>query len=218
MAEKNVQSLQDAEVIYGALRRERVWQIAFMGMTLAAVVSVGAAAFVVAGVRPPAPVIVPFDPATGMAVPNAAVGAISLDERPAVVQALVYQYVLDRETYNQVDNDVRINRALDRSTGAARSGLVRLWDSGSPDFLPSQFGDKTIVNTIVTSINIIDEGRVQVRMRKQLISPDGETVGNFTANVAYNFDPGEQRTLEAVWQNPLAFEVTEYSIFAARGT
>lgn len=217
MTKADPQTVLDAEVIYGAQRRERVWQLSFAGMTAVAVLSLGAAAFVVAAVRPPAPIIVPFDPNTGMAVPNAAVGAISLDERSAVVQSLVYQYVVDRETYNQLDNDIRINRALQRSHGAARRGLVRQWDSGSDDYLPRVYGAKTSVETVVTSITIIDEGRLQVRMRKRLRSPDGETLGNFTANVAYTFEPGEERTLEAVWQNPLGFVVNKYSIFADRG-
>ena len=218
MAQQDPQTILDAEVIYGAIRRERIWQIAFIAMTATAVISLLSAAYVVSAVRPPAPVVVPFDPDTGLAVPNASVQAISLDERTAVVQALMYQYVQDRETYNQIDNDLRITRALARSQGAARSGLVRQWTSSSEDYLPTIYGNRTMVAVIVTSITIIDTGRIQVRMRKRLTSPDGETIGNFTANISYEFSPGEERTLEAVWQNPLGFIVTEYSIFADRGS
>ena len=45
--------------------------------------------------------IVPFDSETGMALPNAMVEAVSLTERPAIIEAQVYRYVIDRETYNQ---------------------------------------------------------------------------------------------------------------------
>ena len=215
MANKE-QTLLDAEIIYGAMRREKIWQMLFIGMTLAAIIAVGATSFVLAAMRPPAPVIVPFDPDTGLAVPNAAVEGISLDEQGAVVQSLVYRYVVDRETYNQLDNDIRIARALSRSVGTARAGLLRQWDSGSTEFLPDRYGERTQVDTVITSITILENGRVQVRMRKTLRSSDGETAGNFTAVLAYEFAPGEERTLEAVWQNPLGFTVTEYALYQDR--
>ncbi|MEJ6396028.1 type IV secretion system protein [Gymnodinialimonas sp. 2305UL16-5] len=210
------QILLDAEVIYGAMRREKTWQLLFVGMTVATILAVASATLVMVSMRPPAPVVVPFDPETGMAVPNASVEAVSLDEQEAVVQSLVFRYVMDRETYNQLDNDIRISRALARSTGVARAGLMRQWDSRSGEFLPDRYGDRTQVNTVVTSITILDGSRVHVRMRKTLRSPDGVTGGNFTAVLAYEFSPGEERTLEAVWQNPLGFTVTDYSLFQDR--
>ncbi|KIT16571.1 virB8 family protein [Jannaschia aquimarina] len=205
-------TILEAEVIYGALRREKFWQIGFAGMALVAMVSVGSAAGILYAMRPPAPVVVPFDPATGLAVPNASVEAISLDERTAVVQSLVWQYVTDRETYNQIDNDVRINRALARTDGTARRAFLALWDSGSDQFLPDRYGDRAQVEVVITSITPLPNDRVQVRMRKRLTNPDGATVGNFTAVIGYKFAPGEERTLEAVWANPLGFTVSEYSI------
>ena len=117
-------NMLEAEVIYGAMQREKIWKIAFAGMTAAAIISVCASAAVTVWHQPPAPIVVPFDPETGMAVPNAAVEAVTLNERSAVVQSLVYQYVIDRESYNQIDNDIRINRALARTKGGrtARPG------------------------------------------------------------------------------------------------
>jgi len=81
----NSQNILEAEVIYGAMQREKIWKIAFSGMTVAAVVSVCASAAVMVWHQPPAPIVVPFDPETGMAVPNAAVEAVTLNERSAVV-------------------------------------------------------------------------------------------------------------------------------------
>lgn len=215
MADKN-QYILETEVIYGAMQRENIWKIAFAGMTVAAVVSISAAAAVLIWVRPPAPIVVPFDPETGMAVPNAAVQAVSLDERPAVVQSLVYQYVIDRESYNQLDNDIRINRALDRTTGAARQGLVALWDSGSAQYLPGRYGDRTQVDVVVTSITMLGDDRVQVRMRKRLTNPDGASTGNFTAVIGFQFNPAQEATLEAVWRNPLGFRITQYELYQDR--
>lgn len=212
MARDNPQTILDAEVIYGALRRERLWQMLFGGMTFAAIAAIVAAAAVILYLRPPAPIVVPFDPTTGLSVPNASVEAISLDERDAVVQSLIFQYVTDRETYNQIDNDLRITRALARSRGNGQASLARLWDSDSEGNLPDRYGARTEVEVVISSITLLSNGRVQVRMRKRLRTPDAATVGNFTAVIGYAFAPGEERTLEAVWQNPLGFLVTEYSI------
>lgn len=212
----NSKNILEAEVIYGAMHREKIWKIAFAGMTVAAIVSVCASAAVMVWHQPPAPIVVPFDPETGMAVPNAAIEAVTLNERSAVVQSLVYQYVIDRETYNQIDNDIRINRVLDRTKRGARRGLVELWDSGSERYLPNRYGDRTQVDVVVTGITLLDEDRVQVRMRKRLTNPDGANTGNFTAVIGFDFVTEEQSTLEAVWRNPLGFIVTDYVIYQDR--
>lgn len=212
MAKADPQTILDAEIIYGAMRRERFWQILFAAMAVMAMGAIGSAAAVMVLLRPPAPIVVPFDPTTGLAVPNASVDAISLDERDAVVQSLIYQYVQDRETYNQVDNDLRIRRALSRSHGTARTNLLRLWDSDAEGNLPGRYGSRTQVDAVITGITLLSNGRAQVRMRKRLRNPDGATVGNLTAVIGYEFRPGEERTLEAVWQNPLGFQITEYSL------
>lgn len=214
--EQKGKTILEAEVIYGALRRERFWQLGFGIMTLCAVAAIGAASTVVVSYRPPAPILIPFDPATGLAVPNASVTGVSLDERTAVVQSLFHQYVTSRETYNQIDNDLRINRVLARTTGTARQGLLRLWDSGSEDYLPKRYGTRTQVEVVINSITLLGENRIQVRMRKQLSSPDGTTVGNFTAVASYDFTAIEETTLEAVWQNPLGFTVSEYQLYKDR--
>lgn len=209
-------SFLEAEVIYGAIQREQFWKVAAAACGTTALIAIIAASFVVVNVRPPAPIIIPFDPATGMAVPNAAVTSISLDEQSAVTQSLLYQYVLDRETYNQIDNDLRIRRALARSVGNARRGLVSLWDSTQPDYLPTRYGKGATVSAVVISISLLDEGRAQVRLRRTLTNGDGSSVGNFTAVIGYTFEPTEEKTLEAVWQNPLGFTINEYSVFQDR--
>ncbi len=210
------QTILEAEVIYGAIQREKLWKIAFAGMTCAAVVAISAASAVMIWHRPPAPIVVPFDPETGMAVPNASINAVTLNERTAVVQSLVYQYVIDREAYNQIDNDIRINRVLARTKSSARRELVELWDSSNEKYLPTRYGDRTQVDVVITGITVLDEARVQVRMRKRLINQDGATAGNFTAIIGYHFETGVETTLEAVWRNPLGFTVSEYQLYQDR--
>lgn len=209
-------SILEEEVIFGALRRERLWQWIGVGSVVTALVAIGTSAVVIMAYRPPAPVVVPFDPATGVAVPNAAVGSLRLDEERAVIEALAFQYVVDRETYNQIDNDIRITRALARTVGTAKAELRGLWDSSREGNWPSRYGARTQISVSITGIALLGGDRVQIRMRKRLTNPDGFTEGGFTAVLKYEFRAGEEKTLEAVWQNPLGFTVSEYALSAER--
>ena len=118
----------EEELVYGARRRELMWQkLGLTGMAFGMAGCLAAALVALFDVDPP-PMIVPFDSATGMALPNAIVEAVSLTERPAIIEAQVYRYVIDRETYNQLDNDVRVRRVLDQSDGyGRRAELLFRW-------------------------------------------------------------------------------------------
>jgi len=60
-------------------------------------------------------VVVPYDPATGFALPEASVGTTTVTENQAIIEAEVFRYVSDREVYNQLDNDVRVRSVLSGS-------------------------------------------------------------------------------------------------------
>ncbi|MBF5079980.1 type IV secretion system protein [Paracoccus sp. NBH48] len=72
------------------------------------------------------------------------------------------------------------------------------------------------VDVVVTGINLLGDDRVQVRMRKRLTNPDGSNTGNFTAVIGFDFATEQEKTLEAVWQNPLGFTVTDYQLYQDR--
>ena len=108
----------EEELVYGALRRERLWQrLGLLGLIFGILGCLSAAAVAVLDVDPP-PVVVPYDPATGFALPEASVGATTVTENRAIIKAEVFRYVTDREVYNQLDNDLRIRSVLRRSDGA----------------------------------------------------------------------------------------------------
>ena len=66
----------EEELVYGALRRERLWQrLGLLGLI-----------FGILDVDPP-PVVVPYDPATGFALPEASVGATTVTENRAIIEA-----------------------------------------------------------------------------------------------------------------------------------
>ena len=206
----------EEELVYGARRREVMWQkLGLSGLGFGVIGCLAAASVAILDVDPP-PMIVPFDTETGMALPNALVRAVSLTERPAIIEAQVYRYVIDRETYNQLDNDVRVRTVLDQSDGAAANGLRALWTSGHEAYPPDSYGTEARLEVEVLSITHISSDRAQVRLRKRLNTPRGNQNGLFTATLLFEFRPENSRSIDDVWQNPFGFTVTEYAIRSDR--
>ncbi|MGI3212058.1 virB8 family protein [Roseovarius tibetensis] len=206
----------EEELVYGARRRELFWQK--LGVTGLGFGALGclAAALVAILDTDPAPLIVPFDSETGMALPNAVVEAVTLTERPAIIEAQIYRYVTDREAYNQLDNDLRVERVLSQSDGAAATSLRALWTSGHEDYPPQNYGEDARLEVEILSITLISANRAQVRLRKRLSAPRGSQTGLFTATLMFAFRPEERRAIDDVWQNPFGFTVTEYAIRSDR--
>lgn len=206
----------EEELVYGARRRELFWQK--LGVTGLGFGALGclAAALVAILDTDPAPLIVPFDSETGMALPNAVVEAVTLTERPAIIEAQIYRYVTDREAYNQLDNDLRVARVLSQSDGAAATSLRALWTSGHEDYPPQNYGEDARLEVEILSITLISANRAQVRLRKRLSAPRGSQTGLFTATLMFAFRPEERRAIDDVWQNPFGFTVTEYAIRSDR--
>ncbi|MCB2158301.1 MAG: type IV secretion system protein, partial [Rhodobacteraceae bacterium] len=127
----------EEELVYGALRRERLWQrLGFLGLGFGTIGCLSAATVAILDVDPP-PVVVPYDPATGFALPEASVGATTVTENRAIIEAEVFRYVTDRETYNQLDNDLRIRSVLRRSDRGAQVSLREIWNSANANYPPT---------------------------------------------------------------------------------
>ncbi|MGB3556383.1 MAG: type IV secretion system protein [Jannaschia sp.] len=213
---KHEQEIVEEELIYGARRRERLWQkLGLTGLLFGVVGCLSAAAVSILDVDPP-PVVVPYDPDTGMALPNASVGASSITANEAVIESMVFRYVVDRETYNQLDNDVRVRSILERSDRAAETSLRRIWDSANDAYPPDLYGPQGRLEVEVLSIQRISTNRAQTRIRKRLTTPQGIQIGLFTATLLFEFRPEERRSIDEVWTNPFGFTVTEYSIRSDR--
>ncbi|TNC66274.1 virB8 family protein [Rubellimicrobium roseum] len=206
----------EEELIFGARRRERVWKaLAGAGFLFGVAGCLAAAAVAVLDVDAP-PALVAYDPDTGMALPEAAVQAVTLSERPAVIQSEIYRYVAARETYNQLDNDLRVRGVLAQSEGPAADTLRALWTSGHAAYPPTAYGDNARIDVEVLSITLITNNRAQVRLRKRLTAPEGVTTGLFTVTLMFAFEPGERRSIDEVWGNPLGFVVLDYAIVSDR--
>ncbi|MCR8548484.1 type IV secretion system protein [Salipiger sp. P9] len=208
--------LVEEELVYGALRREQLWRVIGLSGAGFGVFGCLTAAAVALMIETPPPVVVPYDPATGMALPNATVETVSLSERPAVIEAQIYRYILDRETYNQLDNDLRVHRVLAQSSGSAEANMRAMWTSGQESYPPTRYGAAAEMAVEIASITLIGENRAQVRLRKRLTSPQGVQDGSFTATLMYEFRPERTRAIDDVWQNPFGFTVTQYAIRSDR--
>lgn len=215
MSEK-VKAVLEEELIFGARDREALWRkIAF------AASGFGVAGCLLAGImavsldKPP-PVLVPFDPTTGHALPNVSVGTISVTEQEAVVQSLIYAYVRDRESYNQLDNDLRIEGVFARSKDQARLSLQQLWNPENPENPNRAYGQNARMDVQILSISNIGQNRAQARVTKRLTTADGVTEGTFRITLAYDFSPSTVRDLAGVWENPFGFTVNQYSVAAER--
>lgn len=207
----------EEELIYGARRRERMWQsLGLCGLVFGVLGCLSAAAVSILDVDP-APVVVPYDPETGMALPNASVGAVQVTENQAIIESVVFRYVADRETYNQLDNDVRVRSILERSDRAAEASMRSIWNSANAEVYPPQiYGPNARLDVEILSINRIGSNRATVRLRKRLQSPQGVQAGLFTATLLFEFRPEERRSIDDVWTNPFGFTVTEYAIRSDR--
>ena len=206
----------EEELVYGALRRERLWQrLGLLGLVFGLLGCLGAVAVSLLDVDPP-PVVVPYDPETGFALPEASVGATTVTGNRAIIEAEVFRYVTDREIYNQLDNDLRIRGVLRRSDGAAQASLRQLWTSANPDYPPTVYGPTARLDVEILSINLIGRNRATVRFRKRLTSINGAQAGLFTATLLFEFRPEESRSIDQVWTNPFGFTVVEYAIRSDR--
>ena len=206
----------EEELVYGALRRERLWQrLGLFGLGFGTIGCLSAATVAILDVDPP-PVVVPYDPATGFALPEASVGATTVTENRAIIEAEVFRYVTDRETYNQLDNDLRIRSVLRRSDRGAQVSLREIWNSANANYPPTVYGPNARLDVEILSINLIDKTRATVRIRKRLTSIEGVQAGLFTATVLFEFRPEERRTIDEVWTNPFGFTVLEYAIRSDR--
>lgn len=208
----------EEELIIGARERTLKWQAISFILATSMLVAVVGLVVVVTKVEKPAPALVPFDPSTGVTLPMANVGTISLAQKDAVLQSLVYAYIRDRETYNPMDNDIRIEGVFHRSTGEAAKSLQRLWNNVSDNdaYPPRVYGQNARMDVAISSISKITKDRILARMTKRLMNKNGVTEGQFNVTLAYQFDASTLRNLDEIWANPFGFSVSEYSVTAER--
>jgi len=208
-----VQRFED-EVFFGLQRRAALlsW---IAGLSLAvALCAVGAMVFMLP-LKEIRPYVVMVDRQTGESELVVSTRPADLAETDAVRQAELVRYVTERETYDVADNRERIPQVLATSQGQAAASLRALWTKESDQYPPALYGEDSLIRVKVRSVAILNDTTAQVRFTRTLEQPGLQPVVRaFVATVGFAFQPRVERTLEAVWQNPLGFTVTSYRIDA----
>ena len=213
MSQDVVQSFQD-EVFFGLQRRVKLFGwLAMLAMALALCAML--ALVIVLPLKEIRPYVVMVDRATGESELVVSTLPGALTERDAVRQAELVRYVTERETYDNADNATRIPQVLVTSEGQAADSLKALWNSAAPRYPPAVYGANTLIRVRIRSITVLDDTTAQVRFTRALEEPGMHPVERaFVATVGFAFRPRTERTLEAVWKNPLGFVVTNYRVDA----
>ena len=202
------------EVFFSLRRQRNIFGWMALGGLVIAAASV-ATLMTVFPLKEIRPYVVMVHEMTGESQLVVQVRAANLTEEDAVREAELVRYVTDRETYDIADNAERIPLVLARSTGQAAESLRRLWNSSNEAYPPDTYGRDVLITVTITSISILNESTAQVRLAKRREEPGTPSiVRDFVATVGFEFNPGVERRLEAVWQNPLGFEVTSYRVDA----
>ncbi|SCY90325.1 type IV secretion system protein [Rhizobium sp. NFACC06-2] len=207
--------------LFFTLRQQRDdWAKVAVGSALACLLGMGCLIMILP-LKETVPFVVMVDKTTGEAEKLVQVRPASLDQQDAVRQAELVSYVIDRETYDPLDNSVRIPDVMRRSSENASATLSQLWSSSSDQYPPTVYGENIRVRVSVKSISInpatergaSDVARVRITKYRE---EKGRQIAerSFVVTVGYLFQPKEHATLADIWKNPLGFMVTSYRIDA----
>lgn len=133
----------------------------------------------------------------------------SLSEDRAVVDAMLAQYVMARETFDPADFTDRYDRVALWSLGAARDGYVAQYQPGADNVL-NELRPGTVVQVKVKRIDLLTAETARVRFETQRRDAGGPPVrSDWQAVVSFRFT-GQPMKQEYRLLNPLGFQVTGY--------
>lgn len=207
-------TLLEEEMAFGIKRRERFACTIAFGGTLIGLLGITAVVLVLP-LKETEAFLTIVDKDTGVAERVVSVERAGIDQAEGIKQALLYSYVIDRETFDAHDNEARILNVYTRSVEAARTSLTELWSEANPNYPPNVYGANAKATVKVTSITPITPMTYQVRYVKTLLrTGDPPLEGKFYATVTFRFSPSRQSAIELVWENPTGFLVTDYRVTA----
>lgn len=202
------------EVFFGLQRRAALfgWMA---GLSLVVALCAVGAMVLMLPLKEIRPYVVMVDRQTGESELVVSTRPADLAETDAVRQAELVRYVTERETYDVADNRERIPQVLAASEAQAAASLRALWTREAEQYPPAIYGEDSLIRVKVRSVAMLNDATAQVRFTRTLEQPGLQPVVRaFVATVGFAFQPRVERTLEAVWRNPLGFSVTSYRIDA----
>ncbi len=199
-----------SEDINGALRasRRRAWWVA------------GAAAFVAVlealalALLMPLKTVVPYtitvDRQTGAAQLARGVQLGPLGQNDALLQSVLAQYVIARETLDATDLAANYRKVGLWSAGTARSDYLRAMDRRNPASALNGATAATLIQTVVKQVTVMSPTSALVRFSTERSEGGGAATRTDWAAVMQFAFTGGPLSLEDRLINPLGFQVTHY--------
>lgn len=132
-----------------------------------------------------------------------------LAEDQAVVELMLAQYVLARETFDPADFAERYDRVALWSLGPARDQFVAQYQAGADSIL-RDLRPGSVVKVIVKRIDLMTDQTARVRFETQRRDARADPVrSDWQAVVSFRFT-GQPMRMEDRLLNPLGFQVTAY--------
>lgn len=211
MTDQALKSQLNHDLYFGLRRRERLaWIMAITSALSAAVLAT--AIFIMMPLKTTQAYLGLVDQQTGDVIRAYEVGQASLTERDAVIESWIYNYVLDRETHDIHDQQLRLERVISRSMGKARDDLLDLWNPKSSRFIRNILSRDTRVFVSINAITLLADKTAQVRLQKRIVDGTREGNSNYIVTLSYRFTPATTASDRMIWENPFGFQVTDYRI------
>jgi type IV secretion system protein VirB8 len=187
--------------------RKTAWIVAIILIVVCA--AQAAAIAIMLPLKEVVPYTVLVDRQTGYVETARGIELGALAEDQAIVESMLAQYVLARETFDPADFEERYGRVALWSLGGARESYVAQYQAGAQSVL-SDMRPGTVVSVTVKSIEILtkDTARVRFEARRKDVGLDPVRF-DWQATVAFRFT-GQPMKMEDRLLNPLGFQVTSY--------
>ena len=196
--------------INGNLRasRQTAWIVA------AAAISVAVLEAVALTLLMPLKTVVPYtitvDRQTGAAELARSVAAGPLSQNDALLQSLLAQYVIARETLDATDLAVNYRKVGLWSAGTARADYLKLMDRRNPASPLLGATAATVIQTTIKQVTVMSPTSALVRFTTDRSDGGGAlTRSDWAAVMQFGFT-GAALSLDDRLVNPLGFQVTHY--------
>jgi type IV secretion system protein VirB8 len=187
--------------------RKTAWVVAIILIIVCA--AQAAAIAIMLPLKEVVPYTVLVDRQTGYVETARGIDLGTLKEDQAIVESMLAQYILARETFDPADFAERYDRVALWSLGAARDGYVAQYQAGAQSVL-ADMRPGTLVKVIVKNIEITGKDTAKVRFETQRKDVNADPVRyDWSAVVTYRFT-GQPMKQEDRLLNPLGFQVTGY--------
>ena len=189
--------------------RRTAWIVAGAAISVAVIEAIAMIAML------PLKTVVPYtilvDRNTGFAQVLEGSDVPAVKPQSALVQSLLAQYVLARETYDIGSIQSQYRKVALWSEGETRRQYVGMMASGNPLSPVARYGRNTIVETHVESVTPTAKDTALVRFYTERRN-QGQAASErayWISLIRYRFD-GEPLAIEDRFDNPLGFQVVHY--------